>query len=96
VIEAFVMPLVTTGEFGHYEFETDNIYFWMLNGTQRVRCAVTLLALEKLQPNLQRGVAEQMRCFIANRARIERAASREFDKQYFQADGTIMVRAEDI
>jgi Protein of unknown function (DUF1488) len=54
------------------------------------------LALEKLQPNLQRGVAEQMRCFIANRKKIEQAASKKFNKRYFQADGTIMVRAEDI
>jgi hypothetical protein len=90
------MPLKTTGEPGHYEFKTDNIYFWMLNGTQRQRCAVTLQALEKLQTGLQRGDAEQIRCFNTNRRRIERAASEKFDKQYLEADGTVMVKAENL
>ncbi len=90
------MPLTTTHEPGHYEFDTDNIYFWMLKGTQRQRCAVTLQALEKLQTDLKRGNVEQVKCFNANRRLIERAASEKFDKRYLEADGTIMVKAEDL
>jgi Protein of unknown function (DUF1488) len=90
------MPLKTTHEPGHYEFDTDNIYFWMLNGTQRQRCAVTLRALERLRTDLKRGNAEQVKCFDANRKRIERAASEKFDKRYFEADGTVMVKAKDL
>jgi hypothetical protein len=42
------------------------------------------------------GKAEQTRYFNANRVRIERAASKKFDKRYFEADGTVMVKAEDL
>ena len=91
------MPLTTTGEPGYYEPSTDNIGFWMLNGTrERQRCAITLEALEKLKTGLQRGIAEQIRCFNANRRRIERAASGKFDKRYLEVDGTVMVKTEDL
>jgi hypothetical protein len=37
------MSLVTTGEPGHRDFKTDNVYFFMLDHQQRrIRCAVTL------------------------------------------------------
>ena len=50
VEEELAMPLTTTGEPGYYEASTDNIGFWMLNGTrERQRCAVTLEALEKVK-----------------------------------------------
>src|SRR5262249_25964965 len=53
VEEELAMPLTTTGEPGYYEPSTDNIGFWMLNGTrERQRCAVTLEALEKLKTGL--------------------------------------------
>src|SRR5262249_11715714 len=46
VEEELAMPLTTTGGPGYYEPSTDNIGFWMLNGTrERQRCAVTLEAL---------------------------------------------------
>jgi hypothetical protein len=90
------MPIMTTGEPGHYEFKTDNIFFWMLNGSQRQRCAVTLEALEKLQTGLKRGTAEHIKCFDTNRRRIERVASEKFDKGYLEADSTVMVKAEDL
>ena len=52
------MPLRPTGEPG---FITDNIYFWMLNETgDRQRCAITLMALEKLRAGLKLGKAEQI------------------------------------
>ena len=97
VEEELAMPLTTTGEPGYYEPSTDNIGFWMLNGTrERQRCAVTLEALEKLKTGLLRGIAEQIGCFNTNR-RIERVASEKFDKRYFEADGTtVLVKAEDL
>jgi hypothetical protein len=54
------MPLTSTGESGLYEFRTGNVYFFMKRGSQRVRCAVTLEALETLELNLQRGEATRL------------------------------------
>jgi uncharacterized protein DUF1488 len=92
--EEAAMPLTTTGEPG---FITDNICFWMLSETgERQRCAVTLMALEKLRAGPKLGKAEQIRYFNASRVGIERAASKKFDKRYFEAGGTVMVKAEDL
>ena len=57
----------------------------------------TLMALEKLRAGLKLGKTDQIRCFNANRRRIERVASEKFDKRYFEADGnTVVVKAEDL
>jgi hypothetical protein len=68
----------------------------MNNGSDRVRCAVTLQALEKCCPDLQRGVQTQLNCFYANRACIELAASARFDMGYVEHDGTVMIKAENL
>ena len=47
-------------------------------------------------PQARLGKADQIRCFNANRRRIERAASGKFDKRYLEIDGTVMVKAEDL
>ncbi len=95
--EGLGMPRSTTNEPGHYEFRTDNISFWMLSETgERQRCAVTLMALEKLRAGLKLGKAEQIRCFNANRRRIEPVASGKFDKRYLEADGAVMVKSADL
>jgi hypothetical protein len=90
------MTLTSTGEPGLYEFRTDNIYFFMTKGSQRVRCAVTLKALETLEPNLQRGEATQVACFQRHRGRIEGTASAKFDWHHIEIDGLILVKAEDL
>jgi hypothetical protein len=90
------MPLITTGEPGHYDFKTDNVYFFMKNGNARVRCAVTLEALEKLNPKLKRGASTQVDCFNANRVRIEGVASTRFDMGYIESDGTVLIKAGDL
>lgn len=90
------MPLSTTGEAGHYEFRTDNVYFFMTSGIQRVRCAVTLQALEVFDPKLKRGGPTQVACFDAHRQEIERSASTKFDMRHTEPDGTVMVRAKDL
>jgi hypothetical protein len=46
------MPLTATADPGHHHFATDVVYFYMNNGDQRVRCGVTRLALELLEPDL--------------------------------------------
>jgi hypothetical protein len=90
------MPLTTTGEPGHHDFSTDNVYFFMKNGSARIRCAVTLQALEKLTPKLKRGVSTQVECFNANRVRIEGVASTRFDMGYIESDGTVLIKADDL
>ena len=85
------MPLTSTGEPGHHEFRTDNVYFFMLDPKrQRIRCAVTLQALERIDPKLKRGEPTQLACFNFNRPRIEKAASAKFDMRYIEDDGTVM------
>ncbi len=46
------MPLTATADPGHHHLATDIVYFYMSNGNQRVRCGVTRLALELLEPDL--------------------------------------------
>jgi hypothetical protein len=87
------MPLTSTGEPGHYEFRTDNVYFFLNHGAERVRCAVTLEALE---PTLQRGEATQLDCFRRHRGRIESTASAKFDWHHTEPDGLILVKAVDL
>jgi hypothetical protein len=91
------MPLATTGEPGHHEIKTDNVYFWMVDGTRRVRCAVTLEALKLFDPKLDRrgGGGALVRCFEAHRKPIERAASVKFDNRYAEPDGTVIVKKQD-
>ena len=41
------MPLTATFDPGHNHFPSENIYFFMNDGNQRIRCGVSELALEK-------------------------------------------------
>ena len=90
------MTLTPTGEAGHYDFKTNNVYFFMNNGYSRVRCAVTEQALEKCDPDMKRGGRSQLDCFNSNRDRIEFAASAQFDLGYVEDDGTVFVKAENL
>lgn len=51
-VETATMPLTATADPGHHHFATDVIYFYMNNGEQRIRCGVTRLSLEVLEPDL--------------------------------------------
>lgn len=91
------MPLTTTGQTGHWDFLSDIVIFWMVDGKQRVRCAVTLQALEAFDPKLNRqGGADCVRCFDQHREQIERAASAKFDMGRTEPDYTITVKKEDL
>ena len=90
------MPLTTTGESGHHDFKADTVVFFMLNGADRVRCVVTLQALEKFDPKIGRYEAACLACFNQHRSEIENAASAKFDKGHAERDGTIMVMEGDL
>jgi Protein of unknown function (DUF1488) len=87
------MPLTATADPGHHHFATDVVYFYMKNGSQRVRCGVSRLALELLEPDLPPTKQGRIQAFKQRRARIERAASAKFDRGHLQPDGrTVLVR----
>jgi hypothetical protein len=91
------MSLSPTGESGNWEPRTDNVYFFMTHGGQRVRCGVTGRALETLEPELERTRKERLDAFDTHRAIIERIASAKFDNKKWEWDGiTLLVREADI
>jgi hypothetical protein len=91
------MPLTATSDPGHHHFETGDIYFYMNNGDQRVRCGVSRLALELLEPELPPTKEGRIEAFEQRRTRIERAASAKFDRREIEPDGcTVLVRAVDL
>ena len=91
------MPLTPTVDPGHHHFETGDIYFYMNNGDQRVRCGVTRLALELLEPDLPPTKQGRIQAFKQRRTRIERAASAKFDRDHFEPDRrTVLVRVTDL
>src|SRR5215475_8347052 len=64
---------------------------------QPVRCGVSRLALELLEPDLPPTKQGRIQAFKQRRARIERAASAKFDRGHFEPDGrTILVRVVDL
>jgi hypothetical protein len=91
------MPLLTTGEPGHYDFRADNVCFWMVAGTRRIRCAVSFDALLVLDPDAAQGPRSWgRRVFDVHRAHIEGVASTKYDKREREADGTILVRSQNL
>jgi hypothetical protein len=91
------MPLTATADPGHHHFEADNIYFYMDNGDQRVRCGVSRLALELLEPELPPTKEGRIEAFKQHRRRFERAASAKFDRGQLEPDGsTVLIRAADL
>lgn len=91
------MPLTATSDPGHHHFETGDIYFYMNNGDQRVRCGVSRLALELLEPELPPTKEGRIEAFKQRRTRIERAASAKFDRREIEPDGrTVLVRVVDL
>ena len=92
------MPLSSTGEAANCELYSNNVYFFMTSGGHRIRCGVTDLALELLEPTLDRTTARgRLDAFAAHRELIERMASAKFDRKTWERDGiTILVRDADI
>ena len=91
------MPLTATGDPGHHHFASDIVHFYMDDGHRHVRCGISRLALEVLQPELPPTKEGRMQAFQQHRRRIERAASAKFDRGQLEPDGsTVLVRAADL
>jgi hypothetical protein len=91
------MPLIATAEPGHHHFVGGIVHFYMDDGDRRVRCGISRLALEVLEPELSPTKEGRMQAFQQHRRRIERAASAKFDRGQLEPDGsTILVRAADL
>ena len=92
------MPFLSSiGEFGHCEPYANNVYFFMTYGGHRIRCGITDLALEILEPSVDQTAKGRLAAFDAHRAIIERMASTKFDNKIWERDGiTILVRDADI
>jgi hypothetical protein len=91
------MPLSSIGESGHYELYGNNVYFFMTYNGHRIRCGITYLALEILEPNIDQTGRGRLAAFDAHRAIIESMASTKFDNKIWERDGiTILVRDADI
>jgi len=91
------MPLMATADPAHHHFASDIVYFYMNDGDRRIRCGISRLALEVLEPELPPTKEGRMQAFQKHRRRIERAASAKFDRGQLEPDGsTILVRATDL
>ena len=92
------MPLSSTGEAANCELYSNNVYFFMTSGGHRIRCGVTNLALELLEPKLDQMTGRgRLNAFGAHRALIERIASAKFDRKTWERDGiTVLVRDVDV
>ena len=91
------MPLTPTVDPRHHHFETGDIDLYMNNGDQRVRCGVSTLALELLDPELPPTREGRTQAFKQRRTRIERIASAKFDRGELEPDGrNVLVRANDL
>ena len=91
------MPLSATSEPGHCELHSNNVYFFMMCGGHRIRCGITNVALEVLDPKLDRTRNGWLVAFNNHRAFIERMVSAKFDNNGWERDGiTIIVGDVDV
>jgi Protein of unknown function (DUF1488) len=91
------MPLTATADSGHHHFASDIVHFYMDDKGRRIRCGISKLALEVLEPELPPTKEGRMQAFQQHRRRIERAASVKFDRGQLEPDGrTVLVRAADL
>jgi hypothetical protein len=91
------MPLTATADQGHHHFANDSVYFYMNTGNQPVRCGVTRMSLEFLEPDFPTTKQGRIQAFKQCRGRIELAASAKFDRGHVEPDGrTVLVRVMDL
>ena len=72
--------------------DRDVVYFPAEVDGKRIRCAITL---EALQDNFDGDSTEPVACFRANRARIEAKAAKLIAQARFEPDGQILIRSQD-
>ena len=91
------MPLTATFDSGHNHIPSENIYFFMNDGNQRIRCGVSELALEVFDPKFQRTKQSRLQAFNKFRKEIESVASGKYDRGELEPDGrAVLVTATDI
>jgi hypothetical protein len=91
------MPLSSLRESGQCELYANHVYFFMTYGGHRIRCGITDLALEILEPSIDQTARGRLAVFDAHRPFIERMASTKFDNKMWERDGiTILVRDADV
>jgi hypothetical protein len=93
------MPLTTTADLGHHNKKRDIVRFFMQNKTkERIRCGVTLHALEIFKSDLDKRTDDPLTTFNKHRAHIESSANGKYDSQDFEPeDGhTILVTITDL
>jgi hypothetical protein len=78
------MPLSATVDPRHHHFATEVVYFYMKNGEQHVRCGVTRLSLELLEPNLPPTKQGRIQAFVElEKAILDIVTKRESRSTYF-------------
>ena len=93
------MPLTTTADLGHHNKNRNIVRLFMENETkERIRCGVTIRALEIFKPDLDTRTDDPLTTFNKHRAHIESSASAKYDRQDFEPeDGqTILVTVRDL
>jgi len=93
------MPLTTTADLGHHNKNRNIVRFFMENETkERIRCGVTIRALEIFKPDFDTRTDDPLTTFNKHRAHIESSASAKYDRQDFEPeDGqTILVTVRDL
>jgi len=90
------MPLVPTADPGHHHFASDIVHFYMDDGDRHIRCGISRLALELLEPELPPTKEGRIEAFKQHRRRIERAASAKFDRGELEPDGTVSLGTADL
>ena len=93
------MPLTTMADLGHHNKNRNIVRFFMENETkERIRCGVTIRALEIFKLDLDTRTDDPLTTFNKHRAHIESSASAKYDRQDFEPeDGrTILVTIRDL
>jgi hypothetical protein len=93
------MPLTTMADLGHHNKNRNIVRFFMENETkERIRCGVTIRALEIFKLDLDTRTDDPLTTFNKHRAHIESSASAKYDREDFEPeDGqTILVTVKDL
>jgi hypothetical protein len=80
------MPLTTMADLGHHNKNRNIVLFMESETKERIRCGVTLRALEIFKPDLDTRTDDPLTPFNKHRAHIESSASAKYDRQDFEPE----------
>ena len=72
-----------------------SIEFWMLDGTEEVRCLVASTFLDEIAEGVPGSDQDRIDCFYEHRDRIETIAGNKFDAGLIE-DGFVRVTTDDL